>query len=144
VASELINRKYRRNCVLSATAFLVIGLLEIASKNAVGIFIGVFTIVISCMGFWRARSAGYLSVDASEVTVRTMFRTRKIPCRDVVGVSVEEVTQFTPRVMPVLRISNGKTYRLSEFFAQSGSYDPSDGSSIVTAAVHLLQPASGD
>ena len=86
----------------------------------------------------RSPFAGYLEVSSDAVKVRTMFRTREFDRMLIETVEPMVAAQFTTRVFPVLKFTDGSTYKLSEFFSQRRRYEKRPESSVVTKAIQAF------
>ena len=80
-------------------------------------------IIFGVIGIVRSMRSGYLVIDTSRLIVRTWFRTRVYLLSEIRGVEVLESHQVTPRVVPVIRLNDGRSVRLSEFFMQKVTYN---------------------
>lgn len=99
-------------------------------------------VILTCIvGAIRSARSGFLSIQGSNLIVRTFFRTTLIPLDSIRIVEVRSVFQITPRVMPVIILKSGKTYQLSEFFMQKRSYEKTADENKITRVVNLVSTA---
>jgi hypothetical protein len=122
--------------------FVVVALLFAADLTAGPRSVRVLSALLvsmSLVGMFRASRAGHLEVTRNKVTVRTFFRTKVMNQDSIESVEPLEVAQVTRRVFPVITLKDGRSYRVSEFFSQRGSYQKDMEQSIVFKAIKAIE-----
>ena len=82
-------------------------------------------IVLCLVMVYRSLRCGYVYISTSELLVRTIVRTRVFKLVEIKSIAAEGLMQATSRVIPVVELKSGRTYKLTEFFMQKRSYDKS-------------------
>jgi hypothetical protein len=127
---------------LLALYFLLIFLLSltIVFQHSTTLHVlGAFFLVVSVAGMVRSNYMFYLEVSTVDVKVRTFLRTRHFDPRTIQKVEPKEFAQYTARVLPVITFTDGRQYKLSEFFTQRKSNYKHQERSIVTKAIQALE-----
>lgn len=87
----------------------------------------------------RGVRSGYLEVCPTRVKVRTLFRTKTMPVSTIRSVEARLTLENNWRMIPVVVLLDGRTYRLSEFFVWKRSYDRNPQNNLVTHAVQAIE-----
>jgi hypothetical protein len=117
-----------RSRFIPAGAFSVgalLSLLPLLSNEPSNRYFGIIMIVLCLVMVYRSLRCGYVYISTSELLVRTIVRTRVFKLVEIKSIAAEGLMQATSRVIPVVELKSGRTYKLTEFFMQKRSYDKS-------------------
>ena len=121
-------------------ALLVVGVFagQLHYHNLAVQIISALCLVLGIAGAIRGSRSGSLVIANGRLRVRTVFRAHTFALKDITSVEACYVVQTTARVFPVLHLSDGTTYKMSEFFVQRQTYTKHKDSCIVTRVVEAI------
>jgi hypothetical protein len=103
--------------------FVLLLLLTLLNNKVQSVRIIAYVLVIVCaIGLFRAQRCGYVAIDSHQLVVRTLLRTRTFQLSEIKSIEPITIMQVTKHVIPVLTLSDGHRYKLSEFFMQKRMY----------------------
>lgn len=120
---------------------LLVFLTQVGNRSASVKDISLIVIAFCAVGVVRSWRSGYVAIESQKLVVRTLFRTKTFELKNIRTVEARTIVQVTPRVMPVLNLTNGESYKLSEFFMQKRAYDANKSENKISRLVDVVNDA---